>query len=231
MNTPALRCLSLLVMPIILASGFGGSSAFAQSADDDDRGPTIEVARLTYAGDRPTACFSGAFLTLADHRSTLRVDRAWHEASLGHSTLFEHPLAVMSGDQAFELPAAEVERLREYLTGGGFLLASASCSSRDWDASFRRALERALPDHKLERLPADHPLLHTLYDVKRVVTVKPHDAPLWGLTLHGRLVVLYSPVGLNDSAQMGPDCCCCGANEIRNARYINANALVYAVTH
>jgi len=229
MNTPVLRCLPLLVLPIALASGFGGSSALAQTADDT--GPTIEVARLTYAGDRPTACFSEAFLTLADHRSALRVDRAWHEASLGDAALFEHPLAVMSGDQAFELPDAEVERLREYLTGGGFLLASASCSSRDWDASFRRALKRALPEHELEPLAADHPLLHTLYDLKRVVTVKPHDAPLWGLTLNGRLVVLYSPVGLNDSARMGPDCCCCGANEIRNARYINANALVYAVTH
>ncbi|MCA9307730.1 MAG: hypothetical protein KDA16_14465 [Phycisphaerales bacterium] len=25
-------------------------------------------------------------------------------------------------------------------------------------------------------------------------------------------------------------CCCCGGNEIRNARYINANILAYALT-
>jgi len=46
----------------------------------------------------------------------------------------------------------------------------------------------------------------------------------------GRLGVVYSPDGLNDTGHT-EGCCCCGGNELRNAIEINVNVLAYALTY
>jgi hypothetical protein len=51
---------------------------------------------------------------------------------------------------------------------------------------------------------------------------------LFGLTIGGKIVLIYSPDGLNDTATMH-GCCCCGGNEIKNSQKVNANILVYAL--
>ncbi len=75
----------------------------------------------------------------------------------------------------------------------------------------------------------DHPVFHTIADIKSVTTRhgKPH--PLEGVTINGKLAVLYSQDGLNDTAHTS-GCCCCGGNEIANAEQINLNVLAYALT-
>ena len=44
-------------------------------------------------------------------------------------------------------------------------------------------------------------------------------------------MLILSPDGLNDTANAGPSCCCCGGNEIKSAKEINVNLLAYALTH
>jgi hypothetical protein len=53
---------------------------------------------------------------------------------------------------------------------------------------------------------------------------------LEGISLGGRLAVLYSQDGLNDTAHT-QGCCCCGGNEIRNSVQINVNILAYALNY
>lgn len=196
----------------------------------DDEPEAIRVAALSYGSDQSTECFSDAFLALVDRDSHLKVQRELDRVDLGSRKLFEHPMAAMAGNKAFTFTDAQVGNLQKFLKRGGFLLASASCANKPFDASFRREIKRVLPDSKLVELPADHELMSMLYKVERVITVKPSETPLMAVMIDGRIAVLYSPIGLNDSDNMGKECCCCGANEIRNARQINANALVYAVT-
>jgi len=73
----------------------------------------------------------------------------------------------------------------------------------------------------------DHAIFRTLFDVKRLDT-KHEDAKLLGLSFGGKIVLIYSPDGLNDTTTMH-GCCCCGGNEIKNAQKVNANILVYAL--
>ena len=47
----------------------------------------------------------------------------------------------------------------------------------------------------------------------------------------GRLAALFSPTGLHDTGNAGGGCCCCGGNEFLDANRINANVLVYTLTH
>ena len=74
----------------------------------------------------------------------------------------------------------------------------------------------------------DHPIFRTVYDVQRLDTSHGGDAKLMGLTIDGKIVVIYSPDGLNDTATMN-GCCCCGGNEITNSQKVNANILAYAL--
>ena len=77
-----------------------------------------------------------------------------------------------------------------------------------------------------------HPLFRTVNKIKKL-NIKSKTATkvqLEGLTLNGKLVMVYSPHGLNNTANT-KGCCCCGGNEILNALDINVNVLVYAILH
>jgi hypothetical protein len=115
-----------------------------------------------------------------------------------------------------------------YLEKGGFLLASAGCSSKEWGDSFAHEIETIFPDRKLAEVPMDHPIFRTVYDVPRLDMSHGGEAKLLGLTVGGKIVLIYSPDGLNDTATMH-GCCCCGGNEIRNSQKVNANILAYAL--
>jgi hypothetical protein len=58
---------------------------------------------------------------------------------------------------------------------------------------------------------------------------------LEGLEIDGKIVMVYSPEGLNDTANAnksgGKNCCCCGGNEVKNSQQINVNIFTYALTH
>ena len=81
----------------------------------------------------------------------------------------------------------------------------------------------------MKKISMEHPIFHSFYDIK---DLEDADEPLEGLEIDGKIVVVFSSDGLNDSDNAAdPSCCCCGGNEIENARRVNANLLIYALTH
>lgn len=194
---------------------------------DSSSSDAIECANLIYAGTKSSVCFSEEFLSAVASESGVNTARKFKPVKLADKEVFRYPFAVMTGEGAFTLTVDERRTLKAYLEKGGFLLASAGCSSKDWSDSFRREMEAIFPQRKLEEVPLTHPIFRTVYDVPRLDT-KLEDAKLFGLTIGGKTVVIYSPDGLNDTGTMH-GCCCCGGNEIRNAQKLNANILVYAL--
>lgn len=219
--------------------GTSAPAAATQPAGDDRAGVAVRVARFMYgrggAGvvESPEdACFSAGFLAAVDRESRVRAHREFDVVDLGSEAVFNHPFAVMTGSRSFTLSAAETASLKAYLSRGGFLLASASCSNEAWAASFRSTIRAMFPDAALKVLPLAHPMFRSLYKIDAVVAKQATgDLAIYGLEVGGRLAVVFSPLGLNDTANAGGGCCCCGGNEIREASQINANALVYALTH
>jgi hypothetical protein len=108
------------------------------------------------------------------------------------------------------------------------LLASAGCSSPEWDRSLRRELANVFPQQSLSALGMDHPLFHTVYDIGELKAKHGQPRPLEGISLAGRLGVIYSQDGLNDTSHT-QGCCCCGGNEIISAEEVNVNILAYAL--
>jgi hypothetical protein len=190
----------------------------------------VQVANLVYAGIRSSRCFSDHFLVQAEKDSAISTSRRFHAVKLSSDDIYEFPLVIMTGEGSFRLPDRERECIRRYVERGGFVLASAGCSSQEWDRSFRSEMAQIFPEHPLSVIEMDHFLFHTVYDIRELTAAHGKSRPLEGIHIGGRLGVVYSQDGLNDTSHT-QGCCCCGGNEIRNAISVNVNILAYALLH
>jgi hypothetical protein len=209
---------------LVLAGGLWGRTALAKEG-------VIQCANLIYAGNRTSRCFSDAFLTAVQKKTEIATERRFKSVKLDSDELFNYPFVVLTGEADFHFTARERENLKRYLTSGGFLLASAGCSNKDWDRAFRREMKTLFGDDALQKIAPDHPVFRTVNTIEKL---KLHhageEARLEGFTQNSKLVAIYSPHGLNDTANT-EGCCCCGGNEIENSIDVNVNILVYALLH
>lgn len=190
----------------------------------------VQVANLVYAGTKSSKCFSDHFLVKAEKESAISTSRRFHAVKLASDELYSFPLVIMTGEGDFSLPDKERDNLRRFVERGGMLLASAGCSSTEWDRSFRREMATIFPDNKLSTLGMDHAVFHTVYDIADLKAKHGKPKPLEGVSINGRLGVIYSQDGLNDT-EHSQGCCCCGGNEITNCLDVNVNILAYALTY
>ena len=143
----------------------------------------VQVANLVYAGSKSSQCFSDHFLIKAEQESAISTSRRFHAVKLESDDVYGFPLLIMTGEGTFTLTDRERHNLREFIERGGFLLASAGCSSTEWDRSFRREMAEVFPSRKLEPLGMDHPVFHTVYDVKNLNARHGTVKPLEGITV------------------------------------------------
>lgn len=191
----------------------------------------IQCANLIYGGTHTSRCFSDEFLSAVQRQTTIPSERRFKSVKLASDELFRFPFVIMTGESDFHLTAKERENMKRYLTSGGFLLASAGCSNKDWDRAFRREMKLILPDNPLKELPMEHLIFRTVKKVDQLkLTHGGEPGRLSGIDRNGKTMVVYSPHGLNDTAHT-EGCCCCGGNEIGNSLEMNVNILVYALLY
>jgi hypothetical protein len=113
--------------------------------------------------------------------------------SLMDDDLFSYPTAYIAGHGNISFNEAEAERLRLYLTSGGFLFAD---DDYGMDKSFRREMKKVFPELKFVELPFNHPIYHVHYNFANgLPKIHEHDGGPphgFGLIYEGRLVVFYS---------------------------------------
>ncbi len=215
-------------MKLLLISAFQllSISAFTLAKEG-----AVECGNLIYAGTRTSKCFSDEFLTTVQQKTSIATQRRFKAVKLADDELFRIPFVIMTGESDFLLTAKERENLKRYLENGGFLLASASCSNEAWARSFEREIKAIFGNDCLKDIPLSHEIFRTIFSIKELkLSHAGPDVSLKGLTHNGKIVVVYTKEGLNDSSN-AEGCCCCGGNEIRNAMEINANILAYALLH
>ena len=83
---------------------------------------------------------------------------------LTDAELFDHPWMYATQVGWWALTEVELQRLREYLLRGGFLLVDDFYGAEQWE-TFRRTIERALPDHAMVDVPDSDSMMHVLYDI------------------------------------------------------------------
>ena len=209
---------------VVIACAYGVDLAHAKEG-------SIQCANLIYAGNRTSRCFSDEFLSAVQRETTIPTERRFKSVKLADEELFKYPFVMMTGEGSFHFTTKERKHLKKYLESGGFLLASAGCSNKDWDRSFRSEMRRAFSKDQLAKIKMDHPVFGTVKKIKRLKLSHAGDDPLLeGIEKGGKIVVIYSPHGLNDTEHT-EGCCCCGGNEIANSLEVNVNILVYALLH
>ena len=196
-------------------------------------------AQLIHEGDwdpDPSAVHN--LLKHARDNSTLEVKFKRTDVRLNDPKAATYPLLYMTGHREFAWSPDEVTRLRRYLLAGGILLADACCGRMSFDMAFRSQIAKVFPENKLQRLPSDHPLYHSHYDVT-TVDYTPRvredfgsfDTPeLEGIMVDGRLVVIYSKFDLGNGWEQFPHAYSYGVKD-DSALQIGTNAIVYAITH
>lgn len=216
-------CLGLLLTATRAGDGKRGG--------DGEEGNKVKCANLVYAVNKSSVCFSDRFLHRLELESNIRTEPKFVRTKVDSKDLYNFPFSIMTGEGSFTLTEKERVQMRYYVTHGGFLLASAGCSDPAWTKSFRQEMTRLFPKQPLKPIPLDHPIYRTVYTIKSIHT--RHDrngAKLEGIIHNGKIVVIFSPDGLNDTSH-AVNCCCCGGDELDQAEQINVNILAYALLH
>lgn len=158
--------------------------------------PRLAVARLQYDGGGDWYANPSSLPNLIAAiraRTTLDVDAREWRVSLLDERVWDFPFLHLTGHGNIHLTDAEVTRLREYLSRGGFLHAD---DNYGLDDSFRRELKRVFPDRALVDVPLRHPVYHAVYDLPQgVPKIHEHDgkpARGLGIFIGDRLAVFYS---------------------------------------
>lgn len=233
------RSVLILALTLIMADGTQIRGADGESgtetgvvADPASQGgeadSIVQVANLIYAGTKTSECFADHFLQRAEQESAISTSRRLHSVKLASAEIYDFPMLIMTGEGEFTLLPQERDNLRRFIERGGFLLASAGCSSAEWNRSFRREMATIFAGRNLEPLGPDHLVFHTVSDISQLEAKQGTPKPLEGIHFGTRLGVLYSQDGLNDTSNT-QGCCCCGGNEITNAEQMNVNILIYSL--
>ncbi len=150
-----------------------------------------------------------------------------------------YPFLYMAGLDDFTFSQKQVEALRHYLYNGGFLLINNGLGLTSFDKAVRRELGKLLPGTKLQVLPAEHGVYHSLFDIKQVsyspVLQKTHaelggKPYLLGININGQLAVLYSPYDL-EAGWLNANYPLMRGYQASSARKLGMNIIMYVITH
>ncbi len=112
---------------------------------------------------------------------------------VGSADLFNYPFVHMTGHGNVVFNEQELDNLRAYLIGGGFLHAD---DNYGMDKFIRVQLEKLFPGSKLIELPFSHSVFHQKFDFANgLPKIHEHDGTTpqaFGLFHEGRLVALYT---------------------------------------
>lgn len=112
---------------------------------------------------------------------------------VGSPDLYNYPFVHMTGHGNVVFSNSDIENLRTYLEGGGFLHID---DNYGMDQFIRAQMARVFPELEFLELPFEHPIYHQSSDFpKGLPKIHEHDnkAPQgFGLIYEGRLVCFYT---------------------------------------
>ncbi len=187
------RWVSCLLLGLVILMGEAYTHTLAQGLGCGDK---LAVARLQYGGGGDWYNDRSIIPNLmceVNRRTEIEALEEEIILELTDAELFQHPFLFMTGHGNIRLSEEEIQRLRLYLTHGGFLYAD---DDYGMDEAFRREIRRVFPEKELLELPFSHPIYHTLYDFPSgLPKIHEHDGhPPQGLGLfhEGRLILFYT---------------------------------------
>lgn len=146
--------------------------------------------------------------------------------------LFSYPIIFMTGHGRINFSKKEAERLRLYLTSGGFLYAD---DDYGMDDSFRKEIKKVFPEQELPEIPFSHEIFHSHFDfINGSPKTHEHDGgpPMsYGIFYEGRMVVFYT-FNTNISDGWADEQIHNDPPEVRRSAFeMGTNIIVYALSN
>jgi len=195
----------------------------------------LRIARLKYSGGGdwyndpsmiPNLC--------AELRDRTSLDAAADQVvvAVSDDELFRYPFIFMTGHGNISFSDLEVERLRTYLTNGGFLYCDDDYGI---DEHFRREIARVFPDKDLVEIPFSHGIYHLFYDFPDgLPKIHKHDGKPpkgYGIFHEGRMVVYYTYETNISDGWADPEVHNDPPDKREAAFRMGVNTVMYALTH
>jgi hypothetical protein len=164
-----------------------GASSFAQG--------TYQLAVLKYNGGgdyyaNPTSLPN--LISFCNQNLSTNISKDVPYVEAGSNDIFNFPFVHMTGHGNVVFSNAEVENLRTYLLGGGFLHIDDNYGMNEF---IRVELKKVFPNQELVELPSNHPIFHQKYNFNGLPKIHEHDdkrSQAFGIIVEGRLVCLYT---------------------------------------
>jgi hypothetical protein len=164
-----------------------GAPSFAQG--------TYQLAVLKYNGGgdyyaNPTSLPN--LISFCNQNLSTNISKDVPYIEAGSNDIFNFPFVHMTGHGNVVFSNAEVENLRTYLLGGGFLHID---DNYGMDEFIRIELKKIFPNQELVELPSNHPIFHQKYNFNGLPKIHEHDdkrSQAFGIIVEGRLVCLYT---------------------------------------
>ncbi len=199
------------------------------------QGEVFTVARLRYSGggdwyNDPSAIPN--LLRFMGEQTNVPVAKDQVVVSLMDEKLFSYPVLFLTGHGRISFSPQEVERLRTYLTRGGFLYAD---DDYGLDTFFRAEMAKVFPDKGFVELPFAHELYHIHFDFAQgLPKIHEHDGkPPQGFALfhEGRMVVFYTYETNISDGWADPEVHGDPPEKRLEALQMGTNIMIYALTH
>ena len=156
---------------------------------------TYQLAVLKYNGGgdyyaNPTALPN--LISFCNQNLNTNISKDVPYVEVGSPDLFLYPFIHMTGHGNVVFSSSEVDNLRKYLLGGGFLHVDDNYGMNEF---IRVELKKVFPNNELVELPFNHPVFHQKYDFNGLPKIHEHDGKrpqAFGIIVEGRLVCMYT---------------------------------------
>ena len=156
---------------------------------------STQIAVLKYSGGgdyyaNPTALKNLASYCNQQLGTKIALETPYVE--VGSADIFNYPFIHMTGHGNVVFSKLEIENLRTYLLGGGFLHID---DNYGMDQFIRVELKRLFPNNDLIELPSNHPIFHQKFNFNGLPKIHEHDGKrpqAFAIINEGRIVCLYT---------------------------------------
>lgn len=156
----------------------------------------IKLAKVKYSGGGDWYANKTSLPNLINFCNSnlpLKLSSVTETVELSSKQLFNYPFIHLTGHGNVIFNDTEVQNLRTYLLGGGFLHID---DNYGLDVYIRREMKKVFPSIDFMELPFSHPIYHQTYNFPMgLPKIHEHDgkpAQGFGLMYKGRLVCFYS---------------------------------------
>jgi len=158
--------------------------------------PTFQIALLKYKGGgdwyaNPTSLTN--LIRFCNQNLGTNINSEYATVDVGSQEIFNYPFVHMTGHGNVVFSEIDIQNLRKYLIGGGFLHID---DNYGLDKFIRPEMKKVFPELDFVELPFNHPIFHQKYDFPNgLPKIHEHDGKRpqgFGLFYEGRLICFYT---------------------------------------